>query len=125
MFTGPPAFTPVPTPLVLIVAMVVSDELQATDPVMFCVEPSVYVPVAVNGTVLPTATLDETGVIAIETRAAAVTVSEALFDETLPSFAWILTGPPALRPVARPAALIAAMVASDDVHVTEFVIFCV
>lgn len=43
-----PTPAPVASPLVLIVAAAVLDELQVAEPVRFCVDPSVNVPVAVN-----------------------------------------------------------------------------
>jgi hypothetical protein len=55
-------------------AIVVSDDAHVTDAVRFCVELSVYVPVAVNCWVVPSVMLGPSGVIAIETSVAAVTV---------------------------------------------------
>ncbi len=43
-----PAATPVAKPAFEIVALLRLDELQVTDPVMFCAVLSEYVPVAVN-----------------------------------------------------------------------------
>jgi hypothetical protein len=80
--TGPPAFTPVARPCVpavlLIVAMVVSDELHVTEFVRFCVELSLNVPVAVNCCVFPTATDGFAGVTAIDASAAAGAVNITL-----------------------------------------------
>jgi hypothetical protein len=66
----PPA-TPVARPLDEIVAVAVFDELQATDPVMFCVVLSEYVPVAVNCCVAPIKMLGLAGVTAMEASVAA------------------------------------------------------
>ena len=43
-----PVATPLAKPVVLIVATAVFEELQITEPVRFCVVPSLKVPVAVN-----------------------------------------------------------------------------
>jgi hypothetical protein len=67
-----PAATPVARPLLLIVAADVGSEVQVTCVVIFCVVPSEYVPVAVNGWVPPTAMLAVVGVTAMEDRVAVV-----------------------------------------------------
>lgn len=51
-----PTLFPVASPLAVIGATVVLEELQVTELVRFCVLPSVKVPVAANWTVLPLAT---------------------------------------------------------------------
>ena len=61
-----PAATPVARPLLLTVAVDVLDEVQVTFVVIFWVEESEYVPVAVNCWVLPTGPLAVAGVTAIE-----------------------------------------------------------
>jgi len=58
----------VPSPLLLIVSSDVLLELQVTLEVRFCVEPSLYVPVATNCCVLPPERLTFAGVTAIEAR---------------------------------------------------------
>src|SRR5205809_479805 len=68
-------------PALLIVAFPVSDELHVTDVVMFWVELSEYVPVAVNCFVNPSAMLGFVGVTEIDTRFALVTVN-AVFPAT-------------------------------------------
>jgi hypothetical protein len=81
---------PVPTalasPAVLTVATAAAEELHVAVLVRFCVLPSVYVPVAVNCCVLPLTTDGFTGVTAIDTSVAAVTVSVVL-PETVPEVA--------------------------------------
>jgi hypothetical protein len=53
------------------------EDAQVTDDVMFCELPSVYVPVAVNCTVVLVATDAAGGVTAIETSPGPLTVSDA------------------------------------------------
>ena len=78
--TGPPAAAPVANPLALIVATFVFDDAHVTLLVRFCVELSVYFPVAVNCCV-PPATIDGfAGVTPIDTNVAAVTVSVVLLS---------------------------------------------
>ena len=121
--TGPPNFTPVASPVALIVAMVVSDVLHVTVLVMFCVEVSLNVPVAVNCCVFPAATEGFAGVTAIETRVAFVTVS--VVEPTTAPLVALIVDVPAFTAVARPAALIVATVVVPDAHVTLPVRFCV
>jgi len=118
MVTGPPAFTPVATPEVLIVAIVLSDEVQFT--LTAPVVPSEKWPVAVNGCVRPVETLAEVGATVIVCNVAAVTVSCAvpLIAALAVEVAVMVTGPPALTPVATPEALIVAIVLSDEVQFT-------
>jgi len=121
--TGPPAFTPVAKPAALIVAMVVSDELQVTELVRFCVELSLKVPVAVNCCVFPAATDGFAGVTAIDDRVAAVTVS--VVDPTTAPLVALIVDVPTFTAVAKPAALIVAFAGVPDAHVTLLVKFCV
>ena len=80
---------------------------------------------AVNCCVVPSGMDALAGVTAMETRAAAVTVSAGvLLLVTAPSTALIVVGPvPTL--VARPAALMVAMEVADEVQVALLVRFCV
>lgn len=93
-----PAATPVATPEAAIVAMLVVLEDQVTDVVRFLVEPSLYVPVAVNCWVAPTEIDAEAGVTEMEVRVAvgveepSVTVSCELPD-TPSSWALIVLVP--------------------------------
>ncbi len=102
-------------------------EAQVTCEVRFCVEPSLYVPVAVYCSVSPLGSVELLGVTAIDTRAAAVTVSGAE-PETLPSAALTVVEPCAVA-VARPfdpeALLMAATVPAEELHVTMDVRFWV
>jgi hypothetical protein len=63
----PPAFTAEAKPAALMVAVVVLEEAQVTLEVRFCVELSLYVPVAVNCSVPPAVTDGFAGVTAIDT----------------------------------------------------------
>jgi hypothetical protein len=107
----------------LIVATVAVVELQCPLCVTSCVLPSVNVPVAVNCCVMPSGIVAVGGLIAIDTSAAAVTVScvELL---TLPDVAVIVAVP---RPVlfASPVLLIVAAIGVSDVHVAVLVRSCV
>jgi len=76
----------------LTVATAVEDEFQVTCELIFWVVPSVYVPVAVNCSSVPSAMLPLGGVTAIDTRVAAVTVSGAA-PETLPCVAMMFVEP--------------------------------
>ncbi len=99
-------------------------ELQVTADVMFCVVLSVYVPVAVNCSVRPSATVGFVGVTAIEVSAAAVTVYPVDPDtapDPLPSTAVTVVEPWAAA-VARPceplALLMLAVAEEDELQVT-------
>src|SRR5580765_1931653 len=70
-----PGATPVARPPLLIAATRVLDELQVTLEVIVFVVPSVYVPLATNGTVPPAAIVGLAGVTPMETSAGAETVS--------------------------------------------------
>jgi hypothetical protein len=111
----------------LIDATLVSEELQVTKVVKFCVELSVYVPVALNCWFVPLAIHGFAGVTPIETSVAGVTVSP-VDPDTLPVAAVMVTDP-ALTPVARPwksgALLTDATAVFEELHATEAVRFCV
>ena len=77
---------------------------------------------AVNCWVAPCVTDGFAGVTLIETKAAGVTVSVVLLDR-LPETALIVVEP-APTGVAKPAALIVATVAAEEVQVTDEVRFC-
>jgi len=128
MVIGPPAAAPVATPVFRpTVAVLVSDEVQFTDAVRFWVLLSVYIPVAVNACVRPLAMEGLAGVTAMETKAAAVTVSCAVPDLlVLGSVAVMVTGPPAAAPVATPVFRpTVAVLVSDEVQFTDAVRFWV
>jgi hypothetical protein len=111
-------------PAVLLMAATdVADELQVTVVVRFCVDPSEYVPVAVNCWVVPSAMLGLDGVITRDTSVAGVTVSVALAD-MLPDVAVIVVEPAAtgvaspFEPVVLP---IVATDVADELQVTDAV----
>jgi hypothetical protein len=80
-------------PLALLIeAIVVSDDAHVTDAVRFCVELSVYVPVAVNCCVVLSVMLGLIGDIAIDTSVAAVTVNP-VEPEIVPIVAVIVVVP--------------------------------
>ncbi len=91
-----PAATGVTSPfepvVLLMAATDVADELQVTVVVRFCVEPSEYVPVAVNCWVVPSPMLGLDGVTAKETSVAGVTVSVS-DAEIVPDVAVIVVEP--------------------------------
>ena len=123
-----PAATPVANPVAApIVANPVFDDFHVTLVVMFLVELSLYVPVAVNCCVLPATIEGDAGVTAIvfSVTPAAVTVSGSFALTTLPCVAVICVVPGA-TPVANPvAAPIVAKAVFDDFHVTLVVMFFV
>src|SRR5271166_5891740 len=118
-----PALSAEARPPPLIVAVVVLDDAHVTLAVRFCIELSLYVPVAVNCCVPPAATDGFTGVTAMDTSVAAVTVNVVL-PETLPLVALIVVLPN-FNAAARPPLLIVAVVVLDDAHVTLAVRLCV
>ena len=103
--------TPVARPPDVIVAP--TEALQVTLLVMFCVLPSVYVPVAVNCCVPFGATDADEGVTAIDTRGL-VTVSDAV-PEIVPEIAVMVDVAPGVTPVANPPA--AMLAPADALHV--------
>jgi hypothetical protein len=113
---------PVPTPVAkppppVIVATVVVPDTQLDTCVRSCVLPSVYVPVAVNCKVAPFAIDGLTGVTAIDTSVAAVTVNVAPGLVT-PFSAAVICELPKPTAVARPAELIVATVVVPETHTT-------
>jgi hypothetical protein len=110
-------------PPAAMVAVAVLDDAQVTEAVRFCVELSVYVPVAVNCCVRPFATLGLAGVTAMETSAADITVSVVL-PVMLPEVAEMVVVPAATA-VARPPAAMVAVAVLDEAHVAVAVRSCV
>src|SRR6266702_4119516 len=107
-----PGLSAVAAPPEVIVATVVSDDVQVTELVRFLVLPSVYLPLAAYCTFVPTLTVWFAGVTVIDTSAAAVTV-RVVVPVTLPELALIWEVPCA-APVARPLALTVATVVFDE-----------
>jgi len=103
-----PTPAPLAKPTALIVAVEVVPELQVTVPVRFWVEPSLNVPVAVNCWVAPLVIDGFAGVTAIDCNVAAVTVRtvEPEIDEDVA----VMVEVPTPAPLARPDALMVAMV---------------
>ena len=120
-----PAATGVALPLLpAVLLMVATDEaveLQVTDAVIFWVELLENVPVAVNCSVVPKATLGFAGVTAMETNVAAVTV-RVVEAEMVPDTAVIVVVPAATG-VAMPVLLTVATDEAVELQVTDVVIF--
>ena len=117
-----PTPAPVATPPATIVATPVADELQLTDPVRFCVLPSLYVPVAVNCSVVPFAIETLPGVTDNEVNTAAVTVNVA--DPLIAPDVALIVAVPCATPVASPPLLTVATEVADELHVAVLVKFC-
>src|SRR5713101_3608375 len=104
-------------------AIFVALELHTTDVVTSSVPPSVYVPTALNCSVVPSATEAFAGVTASETNAAAATV-RVVEPVTLPDVALMVVVPvPTLA--AKPVWPIVATLIADELQFTELVRFCV
>jgi hypothetical protein len=108
--------------LLLMVATVAAVELQWPVWVRSCMLPSVYVPVAVNCCVVPKGIVAVGGLIAIETSAAAVTVStvELLTEPE----AAVMVAVPCATPVANPVLLIVAVPGVSDDQAAVLVRYC-
>jgi len=104
-------------PLELIVATPVLLDAHVTPDESVAVEPSVYVPVAVNCFVSPLATLGLAGVTAMLTSALAATVNTSAGLVTDPTFAVMFVVPVATV-LAKPLELIVALLVLLDAHVT-------
>ena len=118
-----PVPTPVASPTVLMVATVWVAEPHVTWLVMFCVELSENVPVAVNCWLVPLTMLGLGGVTEIVCKAAALTVR--MVEPLTPLNVALMVDEPLATPVARPAGEIAATVVVAEAHVTWLVRFCV
>jgi hypothetical protein len=119
-----PAATPDANPEEEIVAILVFDELQVIDPVIFCVVLSAYVPIAANCCVAPAMILGVDGVTAMETNVdVCPDIVKVVEPEMRPDIAATLVVP-ALIAVARPAFERLAMLVFDELHVTDPVISC-
>lgn len=108
--------------VVVLIVTLNSDELQVTLDVMFWVEVSVYVPVAVNCCVFPAATVvAPAGVIAIDTKPAGVTVTP--IEPVIPERTALMVGVPTETAVISPPTTV-ALAALED-HVAWVVMSCV
>jgi hypothetical protein len=118
-----PTPAPLASPDALIVAIVVVAEDHVTLDVRFCVVPSLNVPVAVNCCVASLVIDGLAGVTAIDCNVAAVTVSKV--EPEIDDDVAVIVEVPTPAPVARPVALIVAVVVVPELHVTVLVRFCV
>ena len=111
-----PGPTPVANPEALIVATVGKSDIHMTELVRFrVVVPSLYVPVAMNCSVPPTAIVGFCGVTTIEVRLTTLSCVEPLMP---PEVAWMVVVP-AANPMADPDALIDATVELEEDHVAD------
>ena len=105
------------------VATVGSEELQVAWPVMFSLFPLSKVPVAVKDRLVPGARVKGLGVMAIETRLAALTVKLVLL--LFPSLAAPMVVEPTPTPIASPLLAMLATKGADEDQVTVLVMSCV
>lgn len=103
----------------LMVATEPSDESHWTEPVMFCVLPSVKVPVAANCSVVPRAMPGIAGVMAMETNAAGVTVK--VDEPPMLAAAAVIVVWPVDALAASPLALAVATDGADELQVADAV----
>jgi hypothetical protein len=122
-----PGPTAVPRPIlpaVLLIDPTLGDEeVQTTDPVRSCIEPSVYTPVAVYGCCNPVGRVGFAGVTPIDTSVAAATV-RLVDPDTLPRVAVMVVEPePAAvaNPLEPVVLLIEAMLGAEELHATAAV----
>lgn len=117
VMVGDPRATAVASPVLLIVATPVSDELQATYAVKFWVALFEKVPVAVNCCVVPSAIVGLDGVTAMN---ATVSTVKLVDPDMLPEVAVMVVDPRAPA-VASPVVLMLAIPVADELHVTDAV----
>jgi hypothetical protein len=96
-----------------IVATTTFDDVQATEPVMLAVLPSEYVPVAVNCSASPLATLGLAGVTAIDVTTAGVTVN-VVVPVTDPDVAVTIDEPVASAAARPPPVIVATDTLAED-----------
>jgi len=120
---APPTETAVASPLAFILATPELVEDHVTEAVIFAVDESVYVPVAVYCCVLPLAIDMLTGETAIETSSFTVTVKVVL-SFIAPCEAVIRVAPSETA-LANPAAFTVATAGFEEIHVTVAVISAV
>lgn len=123
-----PTLTEVASPALLIVATPVVAEAQVTELVILSVLPSEYVPVAVNGCVVPNAIDGFGGVTAIEVSVRVLTVR--IVVPLCPLIAAEIVVVPPARPVANPGGnalpppvVIVAMRGLDELQFAVVVMF--
>ncbi len=113
-----PTATLVARPVLEILAAPVLEELHVDDEVRFCVLPSLNVPVAVNGWVVPSAIVEFAGETAMDCRAAASMVSDAVFETIDPDDAVTFVIPIAVLE-ASPVVVMVATEVFDRVQITD------
>jgi hypothetical protein len=118
-----PPPTPDTTPLAFTRATRALPVVQVAVVVMSCVLASVNVPVALNGSAVPRAIDELAGVIAMETKAAAPTVS--VVDPLTPAEVACMVVLPCPTPLASPAAVTVATDVRDELQEEELVTSCV
>ena len=102
------------------------EDAHVTEPVRFCVLPSLNVPVAVSCSVVPLA-IEEFGALIVmdcSVTAPAVTLSVKLL-EVIPFWEAVITLDPAPTPVLIPPALMLATAGFEEFQVAELVKSCV
>jgi hypothetical protein len=126
-----PANNEVASPLepaaLLMAATVGTEDVQVTDVVKIAVVAFEYRPVAINCWVVPRAILGLTGVTAMDTSVAAVTVNVVL-PEIVPAVAVIVVIPTdneVASPLEPAALLMVATAGTDELQITVDVRFCV
>ena len=97
--------------------------LKVSDPVKFCVVPSLNVPVACSCRAPPIETEMLRGCIAMEVTVAAVTTTLAF--PVLPPNCPLIVAPPGASAVVNPVAFTVATLLAEELHVAEPVTFCV
>jgi hypothetical protein len=123
VIVAPPTPVPVANPVLAMVAKAVEDELHVTELVRVCVLPSLYVPVAANCWLVPSAIVALEGVSQSEVSTAGVTVNVAE-PPIVPKVAVIVALPCATL-VASPPLLNVAIDVAEEVQVAVLVRFCV
>jgi hypothetical protein len=114
-----PIATPVARPTEDIVAILGSELAQVTLEVMSAVEPSAYVPVAINSCVSPTPNLSGVvGVTAMEDNAGAVTIPKVTTGLVLPERVAVILVLPTAIPVTIPVEEMVAMLVSELAQLT-------
>ena len=116
-----PCAAPVARPPEVIVAILVLDDVQVTELVRFWVDPSEYVPAAVNCCVLPLGIEGFAGVTAIDTRVAGPTARVVL--PVTPSELALISDVLCAIPVARPPDVTVATLVFDEAQLTTLVRF--
>lgn len=118
-----PAASAVTKPLAETVAVVTPDDVQVAVLVRSWVLPSVYVPVASNCKVVPSAIEALAGVTAMDSRVGGFTVR--VEEPLIAPEAALMTVLPTPAPLANPVLEIVATAVADELQFTDVVRFCV